>query len=231
MKPFKLFLSVVCIAVAAFATAKFFSQSATEVTTSLVTENSYTPHVSVVGTVVAPSNSSQSNIPASASMGEVYVTTLISESGISDIKKGQKALVTGSGFKGKSYDATVTKIGDKAQKNSALSSKAVAVEVTLKIDKPDAALKSGFTAKAQIFTDAPSKKTVVPYAAVMQDNDGEYVFVCENEKAVKKYIKTGLELENGYEVIQGLNAGDNVVTSPKAIKNNGQKISTTEGAK
>lgn len=226
MKPLKMFLSVICLAVAVFATAKFFSQNAVEITASEIVNCDYTPSVSTVGTIVASSyaSQSQSNIPAVAPNNNVYVTTLISESGISDVKVGQKAAITGSGFGEKTYTATVTKIGDKAQKNTSLSGKAVAVEVTLKIDKPDSTLKSGFTAKTKIFTDSQTSKTVVPYAAVMQDKSGEYVFVCVDGKAQKRYIKTGIELENGYEVLEGLSLKESVVTSPKLIKNDGQRV-------
>lgn len=232
MKPLRFFLATLCLAVAVFATARFFYQNDVEVRVETVKKESYTPHISVTGTIqkITAGSSAATSITAAA-MGApsgTVVSALIGESSISGVKVGQKATVTGVGFKDK-YDATVIKIGDKAQKVTTLTSKNVAVEVFLKIDSPDSALKSGFTAKADIFTGEQALKTIVPYSAVLQDGMGEYVFVKENDAAQKRYIETGLELENGYEILSGLNEGDAVIMTPRQISSNGQKIKIIGG--
>ncbi len=228
MKPLRFFLATLCLAVAVFAAARFFYQSDVEVRVQTIKKESHTPHISVTGTIqkVSAGSGSAQSITAAAMGGQngTVVSALIGESSISEVKVGQKATVTGVGFKDKYYDATVIKIGDKAQKVTTLTSKSVAVEVFLKIDSPDAALKSGFTAKADIYTGDRSLKTLVPYSAVLQDGMGEYVYVSENGTAQKRYIETGLELENGYEILNGLNEGDTVIMTPRQISSNGQKI-------
>lgn len=229
MKPLRFFLATLCLTVAAFATVNFFYQNDVEVKVQAIKKESYKPHISVTGTIQKVNSSSAASSVAAAAMGGqsgTVVTALIGESSISNVKVGQKALVTGVGFKDKYYDATVIKIGDKAQKVTSLNSKNVVVEVYLKIDSPDNALKTGFTAKADIFTGEEAFKTLVPYGAVLQDGMGEYVYVNENDTAQKRYIQTGLELENGYEVLSGLNEGEVVIITPGQISSNGQTIKT-----
>jgi len=156
--------------------------------------------------------------------GGMKVTVLVGESNISDIKKGQKAIITGNGFKDRSYNAVVTTIGSSAKKVTSGSTKIVVVEVGLAIENPDEALKSGFTAKVKIFTDEETEITVLPYSAVLQDDAGEYVYIYKQGKAVRADVKTGRELENGYEVLSGIKAGDKVITSPSAIKKSGTSV-------
>lgn len=233
MKPLRFFLATLCLAVAVFAAARFFYQNNVEVKVETIKKESYTPHISVTGTIqkVSAGSSTSASVTAAAMGGQsgTVVTALIGESSISSVKVGQKATVTGVGFKDKYYDATVIKIGDKAQKTTALNSKNVVVEVFLKIDSPDTALKTGFTAKADIFTGEQAFKTLVPYSAVLQDGMGEYVYVKEGDAAQKRYIQTGLELENGYEILSGLNEGDTVIMTPRQISSNGQKINVVGG--
>lgn len=232
MKPLRFFLATLCLAVAVFATARFFYQNDVEVRVETIKKESHTPHISVTGTIqkITAGSSAATSITAAAmgSQSGTVVSALIGESSISNVKVGQKATVTGVGFEDK-YDATVIKIGDKAQKVTTLTSKNVAVEVFLKINSPDSALKTGFTAKADIFTGDESLKVIVPYSAVLQDGMGEYVFVKENNTAQKRYIETGLELENGYEILSGLNEGDAVIMTPRQITSNGQKIKIIGG--
>ncbi|MEE1280248.1 MAG: efflux RND transporter periplasmic adaptor subunit [Oscillospiraceae bacterium] len=163
--------------------------------------------------------------------GSMQVTAMVGESNIADIKLGQKAEITGSGFKGKTYQATVIKIGETAKKVSVGNVKTVAVEVCLSVDNPDDALKSGFTAKVKIFTEDKSPILVVPYSAVLQQDEGEYVYLYNGEKAVKTSVKTGRELSDGYEIIEGLWQGDVVITSAQKIKKNNCAVNVnSEGA-
>ncbi len=164
--------------------------------------------------------------------GAMQVLSMVSESNISDIRVGQKAEITGVGFKGKSYSATVCKIGDTAKKVTLGTTKVVAVEVFLSIDEPDSILKEGYSAKAKIFTNDETQLSVVPYSAVLQDDKGEYVYKIMDKKAVLTRIKTGKELSSGYEILSGLSQNDTVILNPQKIKRNNCLVDAKEkGAK
>ncbi len=160
----------------------------------------------------------------------MQVTVLVGESSISDVEIGQKAVVIGNGFKDRTYQATVSKIGETAKKVTLGSTKIVAVEVCLTIDEPDDNLKSGFTAKVKIFTDEATQICVVPYAAVLQDDLGEYVYLYKQEKAVRTAVTTGHELDSGYEILSGVVEGDIVITSPQSVIKSGTAVTVIKGA-
>ena len=52
----------------------------------------------------------------------------------------------------------------------------------------------------------------MPYEAIGQDEDNrEYVYVCQNGKLSKRFVETGAEMERSVEVKSGLAAGEFVV--------------------
>ena len=216
MKILRLFVTVLIVSVFFYAVFNIFRTNSVTVSAKPIELEEYAPFVSVSGNVEINGKNA-------------LVTVLVGESNISDIRVGQKATITGNGFKNKTYDATVTHIGTNAKKVSVGSGKAVVVEVILTIDNPDSMLKSGFTAKANIFTNEKTQIAVVPYSAVMQDDNGEYVFVIVNERAEKRYVKTGRELLNGFEIISGIKLNENVVTNPEQIKKNGSYVTVSAG--
>ncbi len=206
MKASKIIASLLILIALSYAIAKIFLGREISVEASRVIKEKYTPFVSASGSISAQDN-------------QMLVTVAIGESNISSVKLGQSAQITGNGFNGE-YSAEVIKIGNSAKKVTVGSTKIVAVEVILKINNPDSALKSGFTAKAKIFTQEESEITVVPYSAVLQEDNREYVFVYENGIAQKTYIKTGRELSKGYEILGGLDADSIVVTTPSILNKN-----------
>ena len=76
---------------------------------------------------------------------------------------------------------------------------------------PDNRLKPGYTAKTSIILSEPEMMTLVPYEIINQDENGEYVYLLENNKAVKRYIQTGAELSEGIEIISGIKNGDYLI--------------------
>ena len=83
------------------------------------------------------------------------------------------------------------------------------VDLEIAIDDPDDALKTGFTARAEITTGKQKEMLVVPYEAVLQDTDNvEYVYLVKGSRAVRRDIETGMELLEGVEVREGLTESD-----------------------
>jgi len=211
MKASKITIGFFVLALICFSIISAFSNRKIAVSTGKILNQKYTPFVSASGSLY------QNN-------ENMLVTALIGEANISNIKVGQSAQVSGSGFDGE-YSAEVINIGNSAKKVTVGGVKIVAVDVTLKIDNPDKALKPGFSAKLKIFTDAEKDMAVVPYSAVLQEDDREYVFVYENGNAQKTYIKTGRELPNGYEILSGIDKNDIIVITPKLINGNSAQVS------
>ncbi len=215
MKFSRFFLVILIFAAAVTAAFTILGDNEVGVTVSRVKQQEYSPYILLSGSISETDYVEAST--GAVKTDAMLVTAVVSESKISSVREGQRAEITGDGFENKSYTAYVSSIGKSAKKVTVGSSKVVVVDVVLEIENPDDALKSGFTAKVKLFTEEAQNVLVVPYSAVLQDDGGEYVYVYNDGKAVRRNITTGRELENGYEIVSGLDAGSIVITSPLDI--------------
>ena len=222
MKFSRFFLVLLIFAAAVTAAFTIFRDNEIGVTVSRIKQQEFSPYLLLNGSI-AESDYLEASTGV-VKTDAMLVTALVSESKISSVKEGQKAEITGDGFGNKSYTAYVSSIGKTAKKVAVGNGKIVVVDVVLEIENPDDALKSGFTAKVKLFTEAAQNLLVVPYTAVLQDDDGEYVYVYNNGRAVRKNIKTGRELENGYEILSGIDANSIVITSPLDVSKNAAAV-------
>lgn len=85
-------------------------------------------------------------------------------------------------------------------------------------------LRPGSSSTVKIFTDHRKKAVVVPYEAVCQRGEQEYVFTIENGRAVQNPVATGYLLERVIEVRSGLEGGETVILSPSDELENGAKL-------
>lgn len=151
----------------------------------------------------------------------------VNESQISEIREGQKAEITGIGFKNSIYSGTVKEIASEAKQVIATTGQQTVVEVVVSVDDPGQDIKPGFTAKAKIVTSSNSSVLIAPYEAVQADDDGgEYVFRVVGGKAVKTPIETGREFDSGFEVLEGLSAGDRVVTDSEQVSDGARVLAS-----
>lgn len=80
------------------------------------------------------------------------------------------------------------------------SSQTVGV-VTVNIEAEDERLVGGMNVNASIAAGDGRSVSVLPYQALRQDENGEYVYLLQGGKACKRYIKTGEELKGAVEVL------------------------------
>ena len=76
---------------------------------------------------------------------------------------------------------------------------------------PAGVLVDGQLVRIAVQAGNPQEKVVVPQAALIADQQGVYVFVVEDGKAVVRRIKTGGESGNGLIVDDGLSGGEQVI--------------------
>jgi membrane fusion protein, multidrug efflux system len=85
------------------------------------------------------------------------------------------------------------------------------VLVRATIPNPKGTLIDGQLVRVLLESDKPEDKVVVPQAALLADQQGTYVFVVDNGKAVVKRLKLGGESGAGVVVDQGLSGGEQVI--------------------
>jgi len=72
-------------------------------------------------------------------------------------------------------------------------------------------LVDGQLVRVNVEIGSPEDRVVVPQAALIADQEGVYVFVVEDDKAVVKRVKTGAESGAGIVVTSGLSGGEQVI--------------------
>ncbi|KUO52028.1 MAG: hypothetical protein APF76_02490 [Desulfitibacter sp. BRH_c19] len=102
------------------------------------------------------------------------------------ISQGQKASIKVKGLDGE-YAGTVSKIDDAAKMD--LTNERVKVKIEITINNHDDKIKAGYEADINITVIEIPNILAVNLKALQKENDGkEFVYVIENEKAVKKYV-------------------------------------------
>lgn len=105
------------------------------------------------------------------------------------------------------YKASITEIGASVNPQSGLFQIKACAPVT------NAELPSGVSVKVSADTYRSENAMIIPYESVYYENEGAYVYVSVNGRAVKKPITTGIFDDDNIVVTGGLELGDIVVTS------------------
>ena len=175
----------------------------------------YKDVVSGEGSVVL--SPATSDIPDTSSVptapDTAFAVVAVGEGDIRKVKVGQPAKLSGAAFDSDTYTATVREIAAAATRVG----NAAVVEVTLAIDNPDAALRSGYTARADIAVGNVRDIIALPYTAILQDAGGEFVYVLDGGEVRRRDIVTGVELERETEIKAGLRMSDVVVAHPDEV--------------
>lgn len=149
---------------------------------------------------------------------ELYASLQVNEAGISNVEVGQGVVLTGVGFSGMSFQGSVVDIAEEAVQKTSVSGKETVVEVTVSIDEPSEKIKPGYTVKASITTQHAENTLLIPYSAVLADEDGrEYIYVVQEGRAVKQPITTKTEYTNGVSVQESLTKGQEIILNPEQV--------------
>lgn len=142
-----------------------------------------------------------------ASSEQMCVEVAVSKYNLTELKEGQKAVIT---FQDKEYQGTINYISKVATKNE---TGAALVAVKVHIDNPDDDLIIGLDAKVNIDLGTAEDVLVAPISAVNSDTQGDFIYVVEEGIVVKKYVTTGMTAKETIEIKSGINKGEKIITS------------------
>lgn len=143
----------------------------------------------------------------------------VSEKEISQFKKGMKAVTE---YDGQQFIGKVVEI------SLAMDPARQAFFVEVEFDNPKGIIKSGVTNEIRILTYEKSNAIIIQRSLVNKDENGNYVFVVQNNKAIKKYITNGNESGLYYEVSGGLQVGDLLVVKGASQLEDGSKVNVIQ---
>ena len=154
-------------------------------------------------------------------LGNLKVTAKVSDTYAASVKRGDEILISFPDLN-KDYKAKVSFVGTTVDPLSRT--------FTIEADLPSSpALKPNMTAKVQI-NDATKKNALIVDQNIIQGTEkGQVVYVAVNEagkkKAKSKIVKTGLIYNGKIEITEGLQAGDEIITTGYQEVSDGQTIS------
>lgn len=164
-------------------------------------------------------------------LSKLQVRVPVNESQISDVKVGQKVTITGVGFKDVKLTGVVDSIGLVAKTPPTGINTEAFVEVLVTFDCKSGIVKPGFTAKAEIEVSKTPDMLIVPYTSVLQDEESRsFIYIYENGRARRQNLTLGKELEQGYEVIEGLDCAARIITNADKISRNNSRVILAEKA-
>lgn len=174
------------------------------------------------GTVISTAGAgaaveSGTSIATIAGTDSLVLTSAVSELNIASIQPGQPVEFTLSAYPDDVFTGTVSKIAGSARSQYSGAVLETVVDVLISPDSTDPRLRSGLTADVRFQLSDPRKICVLPYNAIGQDEEGEYVYLLEDGAAVKHKIFTGAEFSDGTEVIKGATINDKVFLDPEDI--------------
>lgn len=152
-----------------------------------------------------------------ASGGELGIDAAVSELDIAKVELGQEVMFTPAAYPDEVFLGKITDISSSArsQYNGAVLETVVDVRITPNV--PDARFKSGLSADVSIILSEARDIITLPYSAIEQDGEGEYVYVYEDGAAVRRNIRTGGEFSDCTEILSGVSRSDTVFENPRDV--------------
>ncbi|MGE5812340.1 MAG: efflux RND transporter periplasmic adaptor subunit [Ignavibacteria bacterium] len=181
-----------------------------------------------VGEIVAPlaaGVNSRAAVVTIADMSSLQVEADVSESNIQRIEVGQDCEITLDAYPNDNYSGYVAKIVPTADRSKAT----VLVKVGFK--KYDEKVLPEMSAKV-LFLKEMEEKTreaeppvlMVPKSAVVTRNNEKIVFKAEENKAVQISVTTRRDFGDYFEVVSGVENGDQLINNPGEKITNGTKV-------
>ncbi len=137
------------------------------------------------------------------SLEDTAVVCYVNKYDIINIEEGQTA---SAHIRNKDYECTVSRI----EKKTSDDGDTPGVRVELDIASPDDQIILGIEAKAKVRTAMLAYAMLIPADALYSDDDGDYCFVIEENRAWRRNVVVGIRNDDTVEIREGLSAGETV---------------------
>lgn len=157
---------------------------------------------------------------------DIQVRIAIREKDLKQLRKGMSVRIKGDGFTRDSYAGELAEISSAARTETEGGTVVEGI-VTMDTDQIDDSLRLGLTAKAMVITSVTEDGLVIPYDAVLSDEQGDYVYVCADGKAEVRRVESSVRTATGVMVSQDGWDGALVITAPGKVSE-GMAVSVKE---
>ena len=187
---------------------------------------SRSPVVSTVsGTVIqAPFSigdtlTTQSAVYIVGDLSSLLVETFVPERFVASVRQGMRAQLKLEAIVGESFDAEVIEI------NPVLDPASRTLRIRMRFVNPDPRIKAGMFATISLITNRKVNVPVIQRTSVINTYGSWIVFVVdENSTARRREVTLGLENEDFFEILSGLNLGEKVVSAGQNFLSDGDPV-------
>ena len=160
-----------------------------------------------------------------ADLRDLQVELDIAQDDFARLGPKQKGILTVDAFPDRKYNGVIAEISPEANRQKAT------VQVKVQILNPDDYLRPEMNSTVKFIADEPTKKTTasgppgvfVPTNAIRDHSGNKVVFVAFKGKALQRSVRVTAQRSGGV-LVQGLNGGEDVITSGPADLKDGEKI-------
>ncbi len=142
----------------------------------------------------------------------------VDETRINRFKKHQTVMISWDAVPNKEFRGTITGIALSA------NPKKRGFAVDIKVNNASDQLRAGAFVTASINTNTTPDAVVVNRLSVINENEKDYIFVIEDNKAEKREVKTGIVVSDKIEITSGLTTNENYVFEGQSRLQNGSKV-------
>lgn len=185
------------------------------------------PISGTVTSVIAERGETVTTSTAIANVGaidELKIVVNLPERDSAKVAKGMSAEVSFAALPGEKLKAVVSRV------SPVLDSQSRTREVTLVFLAKDDRVAAGMYAESRIYIAPLVGRVVIPEAAVITQNEDNYVFTTTASVAKKTVVEPGTNVDGLVEIDSGLKAGDEVVVEGQDQLSDGKKVEITTGS-
>ncbi len=164
----------------------------------------------------------QTAIITIADFDPLIVEVEIDETDIINIAKEQETKITLDAYPDKELSGKVVEIG--ISPLQAMPGESPTYLVKIEIQNSQEINRAGLSSDVEIKVETKEDILYVSYEAVFEEENKYFVFEVENEMAKKTEVKIGLETDDYYETVSGLEREDMVIVSDLDKVADGQKV-------
>jgi len=154
-------------------------------------------------------------------LSEMKLVVNVIEREFIHLQKGQPVNITVTAFPDRMFTGKIEII------TPALEVQSRTAEVQISIPNPGFLLKPGMFGRVEILLRSSPQATLVPIQSVVSEQNQDWVFVLEGNKAVRRPVKKGVVRDTAVEILQGVRQGEQVVTAGHSTLKNGAQVRTT----
>jgi len=135
------------------------------------------------------------------------------------LAREQTAVIEVDALQGSEFQAAVARISPVVDPDTGT------FKITVEVSDPTRRLKPGMFGRINIVYDMHPQALQVPRSAIIDEAGETSVFIVEDEKAVRRLIKTGYANNGHIEIIEGLTGSEKLVVVGQAGLRDGSKVS------